>query len=766
MNDVNYNSNYLGLVVQNNDPEKRGRVKVWVPHISATLYSEWNATFADLSDKHIIFPDAKTNPDLDKILIQLKQVLPWAETAMPLFGGSASGRYNAYTKKGTTSDSNFWDKNIATKRDEVIEGFRPLHMYVGENRLTDAFTETGSVGNKFANPHAYNFQPADYSNLARGIFTIPNVGAHVWVFFIAGDPNYPVVFASSYGQEDWSRIYSQNKEATDVSQFISMDYPASYENLASDEKNTLDHNMQTFRSKTVFNSNKHSIELIDTDQREILKLTSYAGSFLEFNNFATSQFSANNYQQLVQSDYFSTVKKNKSIFTGGHVEDIIHGDKYEKIGNRARKEVIAKEIYTNLKILHEFKRLFEVDRAFVDPIHTSALQMREGMPAPCPCCLGAGIMFLDPCNTCNGTGLSPSSQDGIWIQNIIKWLPSSRTWMWYEHMSEQWVAVPIDESIIWDPVNKAWVNAITPQPLDPEHPMVDSALWIPRHPDPEPTEFPELVNLIRDTQRLIIPLEASFGDGGDKIESVTGSTDITVGTAFNDLASYRMDPVGKLKPSHVVIAPLGTYVSYKAVPMLEYVDVDDMPGGDYSLTACNKYTLTVGNKGIRIKTGGPLDIYGAMVNLTGESINVSSANEVLIDGGERVDISGSVISLSPHDRTVPAIGANDVPRTHEKAVLVNGNLDVANNLKVVGGAHIEGELTVLHINAPDFRYQTEVALGPLPHIHVFHAPPWVLNAPYMPDKITSAMATRTSSKSNNEILPNPNMHLVGFRVPA
>lgn len=768
MNEVQYLGNYLGLVIQNNDPEKRGRVKVWVPHISATVYNDWNKNFADLADKHVTFPDAKTNPDLDKILPYLKEVLPWAETASPIFGGSSSGRYNAFTKKGTTSDTNFWEKDEVTKRNETIEGFRPSHMFVGENRLTDAFTETGNVGNRFANPHAYNFQPSDYSNLARGSFSIPNVGAHVWVFFNAGDPNYPVIFAVSHGQEDWSRIYSQNKDEVDVKKFVSMDYPASYENVASDENPTLDHNMQTFRSKTVYNSNKHTIELVDTDHREILKVTSFSGSFLEFNNVTTSQFDANNSQRLTQGDYFSTIKKNKSQFVAGHSEDIIHGDKYEKIGNYASKEILAKDIYDILKQLHEYKRLFEVDRALSDPIHTSPFQMRIGAPAICPCCLGTGIMFLDVCKTCNGTGLSPSSQDGIWTPNIIKWVPAAREWLWYEHVSKQWVAVPTpgQPPLIWDPINKTWINTIIPQPLDAEHPIVDSATWIQRHPLPDVTAYPELVNQIRDAQRKLLPLEAAFGDGGDKMQNVTGSINLTIGTVFNELASYRMDPVGKVKPAFVAIAPLGTYVGYKAVPLLEYVDVDDVPGGDYNITACNKYTLTVGSKGIHIKTGGPLNVYGAITNITGESINISSTNEVLIDGGERTDISGSVISLSPHDRTVPAIGANGVPRTFEKTVLVNGNLDVADNLKVVGGAHIEGELSVMHMTAPDFRYQTEVALGPLPHVHVFHAPPWVLTAPYMIDKVSSAVLTRLASKGKNETLPHPNLHAVGFRVPS
>ena len=38
-----YFGNHLGIVVQNNDPEKGGKIKVWVPHISPTVYKNWDA---------------------------------------------------------------------------------------------------------------------------------------------------------------------------------------------------------------------------------------------------------------------------------------------------------------------------------------------------------------------------------------------------------------------------------------------------------------------------------------------------------------------------------------------------------------------------------------------------------------------------------------------------------------------------------------------------------------------------------------------------
>ena len=33
-----YYGNHIGIVIQNNDPDKAGKVKVFVPHISSTIY--------------------------------------------------------------------------------------------------------------------------------------------------------------------------------------------------------------------------------------------------------------------------------------------------------------------------------------------------------------------------------------------------------------------------------------------------------------------------------------------------------------------------------------------------------------------------------------------------------------------------------------------------------------------------------------------------------------------------------------------------------
>jgi hypothetical protein len=727
MDELLHTGNYIGIVIQNNDPERRGRVKVFVPHVAATLYKDWNETFKDGLDKHFNFLDKQTNPDLDKVLPYLKETLPWAEIALPTFGGASSGRYNAYKAKGTTSDSNYWDGDV------MKEGFRPSQNYVRDNRLCDAFSETNSTHNRLVNPNANQYTPSDYSNLARGTFTIPNVGAHVWVFFAAGDSNYPVVFASAAGQEDWARIYTLSKatdKSPDRSYATTADYPDSYENLSALEKPDMDHNMKTFRSKHVINSNKHVFEMIDTDLSEVLKMTHYSGSFLEFNNNTTSRLATHNDQLLVLGDQFTTIRKNQSLYVANYQENIIDGDRITKLGDFEKKRQSAVQILDILKDTHQYKRLFESMRTDAKAPYTSPLQKKSGDPEKCPVCGGSGIKFDLPCITCGGSGDSPSTQDGKYIlDEVAKWVPDVLCYN------------------VWQGVNPEWVKDPTkgPRYLDCSKTLNPHFLW-----DEGP--ITTIIKKIRDNQKKIIDLqlEAKYGNGGDDLELLTGNRVTTIGTVFNDMESFRVDPVGKIRDSGVWLGKTGTYVSMAPAPLVEYVDVDSVPGGDWDVTVGNKYSLNVGSKGIRIKTTGPLDMYGSIFNISSESLNLVGKHEVLIGSGDqgtpgRVEIRGDIINLKPGKGV-------------REEVLVDGQLGVRNNLKVVGGAHVEGELSYLHSTTPFQWYMTEIGYGPVAHTHRFKAPPWTL--------LDTCDQVRESQQALNQPNPAGNMKCPGFWVPA
>jgi phage gp45-like len=85
--------NHLGIVVNKEDPEYRGRVQVWIPYMSNTLHTDWNADLKDKKFKHIHDSGALT----PALVEELKKVLPWAECASPIMGGGTAAKYNSYT---------------------------------------------------------------------------------------------------------------------------------------------------------------------------------------------------------------------------------------------------------------------------------------------------------------------------------------------------------------------------------------------------------------------------------------------------------------------------------------------------------------------------------------------------------------------------------------------------------------------------------------------------------------------------------------------
>lgn len=91
--------NHVGIVINSNpDPEGRGRVQIFVPHLSTTLYQNWNSEAKDIS-----ITQGSLDGIQSSVLQRLQQNLPWAECAFPLFG--AGGTTYADPSTGLTRTS-------------------------------------------------------------------------------------------------------------------------------------------------------------------------------------------------------------------------------------------------------------------------------------------------------------------------------------------------------------------------------------------------------------------------------------------------------------------------------------------------------------------------------------------------------------------------------------------------------------------------------------------------------------------------------------
>ena len=57
----------------------------------------------------------------------------------------------------------------------------------------------------------------------------------------------------------------------------------------------------------------------------------------------------------------------------------------------------------------------------------------------------------------------------------------------------------------------------------------------------------------------------------------------TIGMLMNDFGSIRVDNIGKLTPSEVLVDNDVVYLNKTESPLLEYVHVQDLPGGNSTL---------------------------------------------------------------------------------------------------------------------------------------------------------------------------------------
>lgn len=714
-----YHGMYLGIVVQNNDPDFRGRAKVYVPHIQANVYQNW---YKEVSDKNFTFPGKNIASDLNKILPELKTILPWAENAMPSVGASGSGRYLAHDETGTISDSNRPETLVPNKHQTDVEkkyklndqhiGEKPGKMYESHSLwISDAFTnnndpddpvEPGTmpldpVGDRLngvnrPNKYAYNYRPTTYSNCAKGSFSIPNVGSHVWVFFQQGDPLKPVIFGVSHGQEDWRSIYDSNDGH-------GMDYPGTYENKSKGDEEIFHHNTETYRNKYVINQKGGVLEFVNTDNREILKMTHYSGSFIEFNNHTNIELAVKNSQRLVQEDMYDTVKGFRNMYTERDFDSIIRGDMYHKVGYHNLNKLI--DWREKMQPVAQVKSLFEIQRMSGIPGKFATLQQsKAGTPSPCPVCNDKDrIRYFRLYNKFTFTGMTDtySAKDGAFEatkankskgyfdplgrfpfspEESVQFLINKNEYKSaFEHLG-------IVGKVFGDDCPACGGSGLSPSSME--------GTWKAE----ERKSDANFKSLLKSVAAELAPIESELGLGGSEIINIAKHKIEHVGMIMNNFPSIRTDPSGKMFRSDVRVHKQGVFVNQTPSPLVEPVHVDDLPGGSYSLNVANRWNVHVGAGGIAIKSYGRVEIGGTQINLAGDQVNVGSQNEVNIDGGKRLSMVADIISIRQRNRG---------------QVLVDSNLGVSQNVVIGGGLHVEGELSCHHITAPVEIHETERA---------------------------------------------------------
>lgn len=673
--EVQYNGMYRGIVVQNNDPEMRGRVKIFVPEHapSISILNDMTMDGVVLKFKNI---HRKASPEIDAALDEIKSALPWAEQASPLMGGSSSGIYNYRTRTAHNQDGGHLPEvggkgskarvvmPQGSTDDPVVNNtevgspiaFRGSNLFVGKNLESDPFFQTKRNGNHNVNPMTLQYQPSNYSGMARGLFSIPNVGAQVFLFYDHGDKMHPVYFAASFGQSDWRRIYTMSEDDKETN---STDYPLPYENNPDGDNGT-------FRAKTVFNTNKHSVEFVDTDDSESVKINAFGGSFKEYSKDVTIELATGNDQKRVMQDQFESVGGNKSSYVGFDNEDITNGNKYVTTGIQSKS--VVDRIVEIHKWHHMYKRLFPTMhmRPFDwPPNEHSIMEDWDGELDVCPICGHPSMEYMnDPSPAMPEMVVGPMCHD-----ETFPLAPSPLPYTGGGFFAN----TPCPSCL-----NKEWKMTPWYLGLPGKSPSTQNGTW-------KDTDFSQLIAWIKEDSVKITELEKRLGRGGDEIHKVTMSMVETIGQTFNDMESTRTDPIGRLAFDRCHVAMNGCTPYYLPVPLTQYVDVVDIPGGDLIQTIMNKWRMTVGSRGIDIKTTGPFNLGGSIMNIAAQELNLFGKNGMALEGGEFLNLRARKIVVTPKNHG---------------ALMVDGQLHCDRNMIVCGGAYFEGEVGIQHITCP------------------------------------------------------------------
>lgn len=662
-----YYGNHLGIVIQNNDPDKAGKIKVFVPHISSTIYNNW---IKKSENKALKFIGNNIDEDLTEILDDLKRITPWADCAAPLVGESASGRFNNFNLTGSVSDSNFLDTVTSATSALTGEGAAPSNFYDETIRVSDAFNDASMNVNR-PNPLSYEYKPNGYSNEAKGAFCIPSVGAHVWVFFREGNPNFPVYFAASFGQSDWQGIYESQNEP-------GLDYPGTYENKNA-SITEYNNNVDAYRNKYVINQKGGTLEFVNSDLNEKVRLTHYSGSFKEMNNQTSVELNSKNKQGLTLNDSYDTVRGFRNEFTGKNLDEIVYRDKYKKVGSL--NEEYFKKWKDVVSGIQEFKQLFEIKRTNDNSVknaedvtilkRNSLLQERDGTFDTFPVTDGStSYQALANTDSEPGVGynlITNSNGDGPSGMNDAKSTAASTN---QAPTVGRWPGQS----------NKQFING------SGKSLSTQEGTWA------VDERKNNLKKLIEASLPELTKIEQELGIGGSEITQITKHKVETIGMLMNDFGSIRMDDIGKLLSNEVLVDDNGVYVNKVESPLVEYVHVQDLPGGNYTLNVCNRYNVMVGAGGLNLKSYGPTNITGTITNLAGEQVNIASENEVNIDA-KTVNISAEILRLR---------------NKRQRQILIDDNLGVNKNVVIGGGLHVEGETFLQHVTAPKEWQRTEL----------------------------------------------------------
>ncbi len=431
---------------------------------------------------------------------------------------------------------------------------------------------------------------------------------------------------------------------------------------------SLDQEKQEYRSKSILNQKGAAVDINNSTDREEIKISQYSGSNISLNNLVNNELATNNKQVKVINDSFTSVGKNKSVFTGKDSIERVQENTYSLQGFVDDSNLEAAENWKNTyKPAAEDNALFQIkrtsnggsrgDNSTKEEKYTPTNSKKNG---------GGDVIGYE------GSAIVDSGKDEVTSFSKPIFTPDTPP----ESTS------PENEDIESG-------NVTYPEGAD-KNSATEGGNWSPEK------KHEELNDKIKDLQEELNVIEDKLGNGGDEIEFIKRGKTQTVGAAFNDYQSIRVDTVGRSQPQEVVVGPNLTFVNVGSVPHVEDVDNSmNFPVGNYTLTVGNRYNVLVGSGGIQLKSTGSVEVVGTHTKVLGAKVDISAKHGVSITSPENIEISSAGNS-----------GAGINIRSN-KQVFIEPGLGVKNNITTSGSLYAAGEIYTHHITAPCEVQQTE-----------------------------------------------------------
>jgi hypothetical protein len=199
--------------------------------------------------------------------------------------------------------------------------------------------------------------PSPINNATKGMFSVPRVGAQVWVFFENGDLDRPVYIGYIFDKSDWNSV--TNPQGSNPS----LHYPAGSENMQDNEP-------YYFTGQTVFNSKAGSLEFIETDDFEKIKMSHHSGSFHEIGNHLTAEVNVENKTIVTNQNEFHTIKGDSALIVLGDRHEHFRGEHHMTYGDPDNKTFYDQWVETATPAFAHAAQFSQKERIIKDPTTT------------------------------------------------------------------------------------------------------------------------------------------------------------------------------------------------------------------------------------------------------------------------------------------------------------------------------------------------------------------------------------------------------------